>query len=172
MRRYSEEEKARLKKRWNRDLVNHIVIALNEGSSLDSLLAELDPLSDIAWSREGLDFRGGDFSHQNLRGPWTLEKEKRFRIGVDLRNADFTCADLSWSILPHADLRGALFIDADLSFAELILSDLSGADLTGAVMKGAWLLDTKFYDAAVTEEQLRMRQNRGQLDFDYHAYEK
>lgn len=172
MHRYTAEERERLKNRWNGDLINHIVIALNEGTPFDSLLAGVDPLADLPPVQDGNDFRGIDFSHQNLRGPWTLEKGRRYRAGVDLRNADFSCADLSWAMLPHADLRGALFVDADLSFAELILSDLSGADLTGAQMTGAWLLDTKFYEAAVTEEQLQMRQNRGQLDFDYYAFEK
>jgi len=38
-------------------------------------------------------------------------------------------------------------------------------------MRGAWLLDTKFHGAKITEEQLESRRSLEQLDFDYHVYE-
>ena len=171
MRKYKCEEMQWLQGRWSRDLVNSIVVALNQGTPVLPLLGTVEQADKIAPLPGRMDFRGIDFSHQNLRGPWTTEEDKRFRGGVNLRGADFTGADLSWAILPNADLQGSIFIDSNLSFAELILSDLSGADLTDADMTGAWLLDTKFYDALVTEEQLNSRQNHGQMDFDYHAFE-
>jgi len=167
---YTATEKQRLRKRWTRDLINHIVIALNEGEPITELISAVDVPRGLDELSGRMDFRGIDFSHQNLRGPWKTGKKGRCRSGISLINADFSCADLSWVILPHADLQGGIFTDADLSYAELISSDLSGADLTGAVMQGVWLLDTKLCDALVTEEQLQSRQNRGQMDFDYRAY--
>ena len=171
MKKYNSEEMQRLRSRWDRDLINSLVVALNQGLPVQPLLDTVKQNGDSVFISERMDFRGIDFSHQNLRGPWTTENGKRFRNGVSLQNADFSGADLSWAILPNADLRGTVFRQANLSFAELILSDLSDADLSEADLTGAWLLDTKFFNAQVTKRQLQSRQNHGQLDFDYHAYE-
>lgn len=160
-----------LRDRWERDLINRIVIALNEGREIRPILGEVPLNPEVASVANRMDLRGIDLSHQNLRGPWEIRGEERVRVGVDLRDVDLTAAILSWVILPRADLRGAILKDVDLRDAELIYSDLSDADLTGAEMQGAWLLDTKFYGAKITEEQLKSRRNLGQLDFDYLAYE-
>jgi uncharacterized protein YjbI with pentapeptide repeats len=148
------------------------VIALNEGRSIRSVLDRVYVPPGCPPSESRLDLRGIDFSHQNLRGPWKLADDERKRIGVHLEEADLTGANLSWAILPRANLRGALLRHADLDHAELIYSDLSGADLDGASLEGAWLLYTKFHDTNITTEQLESRQNLGQMDFDYHAYER
>jgi len=168
---YKNEEMQWLKQRWTRDLVNKIVLALNQGTPVLPWLNAVEQDTALSYKQDLCDFRGIDFSHQNLRGPWTNENNRRFRAGVDLRKSDFTGADLSWAMLPHADLQESIFIDADLSYTELILADLSKANLTGTKMKGVWLLDTKFYEAKISAEQLQSRQNHGQMDFDYHAYE-
>jgi hypothetical protein len=64
-------------------LINQVVIALNEGKSLSSIVLSVPTV-------EGkLDLRGIDFSHKNLHGPWVKRGDMRFRIGVNLRNVDF-----------------------------------------------------------------------------------
>ncbi len=168
---YTEEQRRWLISRWDYDLINRIVIALNEARPIDILVEKVKQKKSIPECAGELDMRGIDLSHQNLRGPWATIDGKRVRRGVSLRNVDLTFANLNWVILPHADLRGGVFVHADLRDAELIYSDLSGADLSGADMRGAWLIDTKFYDAKVTQQQLKSRRNLGQLDFDYHAFE-
>ncbi|MFH1941862.1 MAG: pentapeptide repeat-containing protein [bacterium] len=170
-RKYNDEAMQWLRERWTADMINHIVVALNEGRTIDSVLEDLPQDEMLPHHPNRMDLRGIDFSHQNLRGPWEFDGDRRQRCGVVLKKADLTGANLSWVILPKADLREALFIDADLKDAELIYSNLSKADLTGADMRGAWLLDTKFIGAKIGEEQLKSRRNLGQLDFDYYAYE-
>ncbi len=172
MKEYSSDELKWLRSRWERDLINHIVIALNEGNPINTLILEVERDEQLPAAEGKRDFRGIDFSHQNIRGPWTVKKECRYRKGVSLADSDFSCADFSWVSLPRADLSNCLLCQADLNYAELILADFSGSDLTGADLTNAWLLDTKFQDAKVTEEQLHSRQCLGQLDFDYYAYER
>lgn len=167
----NREQIRRLSDRWKGDVINTIVIALNEGRSLKPILRKLKKHPDIPGVGERLDLRFIDLSHQNLRGPWRQEGHRRVRCGVNLQNADLTGADLSWVIMPNADLSGTILNNANLQNAELILSDFTRADLTGANIQGAWLLDTKFHFAIVTEAQLQLRRNLGQMDFDYHAYE-
>ncbi len=167
----SENEKVHwLCTRWNPDLINKIVITLNQGLEIKSILEEVPQRDDIAPLPERFDLRGIDFSFQNLRGPWSVKNEERIRIGVNLKNADLSFANLTWAILPRADFRRAVLRNASLTNAELIFADFSEADLTDADMNGAWLLDTKFYGAKIKEEQLRTRRKLGQLDFDYRAY--
>ena len=167
----SEDKVHWLRTRWNPDLINKIVIALNQGLGIKSILKEIPQRDDIVSLPGRFDLRGIDFSFQNLRGPWSTKNGQRIRIGVNLRNTDLTFANLTWAILPRADFRGAILRNASLINAELIFADFSNADLTDADMTGAWLLDTKFYGAKVKEEQLRTRRKLGQLDFDYRAYE-
>jgi len=62
----------------------------------------------------GINLRWADLSRANLRG-------------ANLRGADLRGANLSWANLSGADLRGA-----DLSRANLRGADLSGANLSGA----------------------------------------
>ena len=160
-----------LRDRWDSQVINKIVIALNEGRSIEPFLEEVDRNPEIPFTEGRFDLRGIDLTHQNLRGPWQQKGNERHRIGVKLEGVNLTGSILAWAILPRATLRKAILKDADLSNAELIWSDFSKADLTGACFKGAWLLDTIFHDAIVTEEQLKCRRNLGQLDFDYHAFE-
>ncbi len=159
-----------VKSRWDYDLINRIVVALNEGAPIDGILKDVPVYESLPPTEKRIDLRGIDFSHQNLRGPWHIEEGRRLRTGVDLHDADLTFADLSWAIMPRANLRGALLVDANLQNTELIYADLSEADLKGAKMEGTWLLDTVFTGANVTEQQLAVRRKLGQLDFDYHAY--
>jgi uncharacterized protein YjbI with pentapeptide repeats len=167
----SEQYKSWLRVRWERNVINKIVYNLNEGRKISELLKEVPQNEKIPPREEFIDLRGIDFSHQNLRGPWTVFNGQRYRKGICLKKADFSFANLAWVILPRANLRGSLFIEADLSNAELIYSDFSNTDLTSASMKEAWLLDTKFHESKVSENQLKNRMNIKQMDFDYHAYE-
>jgi hypothetical protein len=59
--------------------------------------------------------------------------------GAVLRGADLSCAVLSGAVLRGADLSGAVLSCADLSCADLSGAVLSGADLSGAVLSGAVL---------------------------------
>lgn len=172
MNKLSEKERMHwLCTRWNPDLINKIVIALNQGLEIKSILEKIPQRDEIAPLPDKFDLRGIDLSFQNLRGPWSVKEDQRIRIGVSLKGADLSFANLAWAILPRADFRGAILRNTSLTNAELIFADFSGADLTGADLSGAWLLDTKFYGAKIKEEQLRTRRKLGQLDFDYRAYE-
>ena len=168
---FSEDQIKILRARWNRDAIIKIVIALNEGDPVKPLLAEIPKSPEMPPTECDLDLRGIDLSFQNLRGPWIQDGNERHRRGITLASADLTAANFYWAILPKADLRDAILIDVDLDYAELIYADFSGADLAGAKLDSAWMLDTKFQNAKITEEQLRARRNLGQLDFDYHAFE-
>jgi hypothetical protein len=64
-----------------------------------------------------------------------------YRTGADLRGADLRGADLRDADLRGADLRGADLRGADLRDADLRGADLRGADLRGAVLSGAVLSD-------------------------------
>jgi uncharacterized protein YjbI with pentapeptide repeats len=166
----NSEKLAWLRERWDRDTIIRVVIALNEGESVESHIREVVRNPEIPDLSGHLDLRGIDLSFQNLRGPWRSGEGKRYRTGVVLEGADLSGANLRWVILPRGNLRGAVLKGADLSNAELIFTDLSGADLSGANMENAWLWDTCFYGANVSKQQLNSRRNLGQLDFDYHAY--
>ncbi len=168
---FSEEQVKNLRARWNRDAIIKIVIALNEGNPVEPLLSDIPKPDEMPLTDRKLDLRGIDLSYQNLRGPWVQKDAERYRRGITLASADLSAANFSWAILPKADLCNAILIDADLDYAELIYADFSGADLTGAKLDSAWMLDTKFQNAKITEEQLRTRRALGQLDFDYHAFE-
>ena len=152
-------------------MIIRLVIALNAGESINSLLKDIPKPDGECADNDSIDLRGIDFSHQNLRGPWKKQNDKLIRRGVHLQNADLSFSDLSWAFLPRANLRGAILCEANLNNSELILADLRDADLTGASFDGAWLLDTLFLGAKVDESQLKVRRNLGQMDFDYHAYE-
>ena len=160
----------KLKNRWKRDVINMLVLGLNSGESIRTLIGQCSQAGNCHLEFE-TDLRGIDLSFQNLRGPWHHEQGLRSRKGVDLSGMDLTGADLSWAILPRASLKGCILQYASLKDAELIMADLSGADLSHADLTGAWLLDTKFTGAVVTPGQLKTRRNLGQMDFDYHAFE-
>jgi uncharacterized protein YjbI with pentapeptide repeats len=158
--------------RWDRQLINQIVTALNDGEPIHQLVKDVIKDKDLPEYPEKLDLRGIDFSHQNLRGPWDIRNEKRIRIGVNLQRVDLTGADLSWALLPRSNLNESILLKTDLRNAELIYASLEKTELTDALMNGAWLLYTRFHGSNVTEQQLESRRNLEQMDFDYHAYEK
>jgi len=63
--------------------------------------------------------------------------------GADLSGADLSGADLSGAVLSDAVLRGAVLRGADLRGADLRDADLSDAVLRGAVLRGAVLSGEK-----------------------------
>ncbi|WCP14520.1 hypothetical protein sphantq_02966 [Sphingobium sp. AntQ-1] len=76
--------------------------------------------------------------------------------GADLRDANLSGADLRGAVLRGAVLRGADLRDANLSGA-----DLSGADLRGAVLRGADLRDANLSGADLSGADLRGAVLRG-----------
>jgi uncharacterized protein YjbI with pentapeptide repeats len=158
------------RKRWDLDLINLIVVRLNRGIEIESLLKKAFGECCKNDSSKS-DLRGIDLSHQNLRGPWSTVEGQRKRMGINLENSDLTGANLNWAILPKANLRRCCMKYVNLRDAELIMADLSGSDLVGADFTGAWLLNTRLTEASVSESQLKMRRFLGQLDFEYHAYD-
>ena len=68
-------------------------------------------------------------------------KTKADLSGAYLRGAYLSGADLSGAYLRGADLSGADLSGADLSGADLSCADLSGAYLSGAYLSGADLID-------------------------------
>ena len=65
------------------------------------------------------------------------------KLGLSIKWAIKTGADLSGANLTGANLTGANLTRADLSGADLSGADLSGADLTGANLTGAYLWEYK-----------------------------
>lgn len=66
---------------------------------------------------------------------------------ADLSDADISHADLSGANLSRADLTGADLGDADISRANLSRADLSDANLSRANLSGAYLGDANLGDA-------------------------
>jgi hypothetical protein len=78
-----------------------------------------------------------------------------YSTDADLRGADLTGADLRGADLRGAVLRGADLRDADLRDADLRDVVLTGAVLTGAVLRGADLRDAVLTGAVLTGAVLR-----------------
>lgn len=74
---------------------------------------------------------------------------------ADLRDAVLRDADLSGADLRGADLRGAVLRGADLSGADLRDADLRGAVLSGAVLSDAVLRGADLRDAVLSDAVLR-----------------
>ena len=72
-----------------------------------------------------------------------------FRLGLAVKAAYKSDADLSGAYLSGAVLRDAVLRDADLSGADLSGAVLSGAVLRGAVLSGAVLRDAVLRDAVL-----------------------
>lgn len=80
--------------------------------------------------------------------------------GKDLRDAEFTKANLRQSNFSHADLRGVSFFAANLEEANLEGANLSGAtldsarfnraNLTNALLEGAFASNARFAGAVIT----------------------
>jgi len=77
------------------------------------------------------------------------------KIGLAVKWAYETGADLRDANLGGADLTGAYLRDADLRDANLRDADLRGADLTGADLRGAYLRDANLTGANLTGANLR-----------------
>lgn len=71
--------------------------------------------------------------------------------GANLRQVDFTGANLARSVLALADLRGACLDGACLTSACLVGADFRGADLRGAILTGADVTGAKFGGALVDD---------------------
>jgi len=91
------------------------------------------------------------------------ERESLIRVdfsGKDLRDAEFTKANLRQGNLSHADLRGVSFFAANLEEANLEGANLSGAtldlarfnraNLTNAILEGAFVANARFAGAIIT----------------------
>jgi uncharacterized protein YjbI with pentapeptide repeats len=86
-----------------------------------------------------------------------------YASGADLRDAD-----LSGAVLRGAVLRDAVLRDADLSGADLRDADLSGAVLRGAVLRDAVLRDADLSGAKIT--RILASANRGD-GYTFYAFE-
>jgi hypothetical protein len=78
-----------------------------------------------------------------------------FKLGLAVKLAYKTDADLRDAYLRGADLRGADLRGADLSDADLTDADLRGADLRGADLRGADLRGADLSDADLRGADLR-----------------
>lgn len=91
----------------------------------------------------GSTFKGGNFSHANLKGAdcsalmLGAGGTSRFNP-CNFEDARFCYADLS-----GAQLKDAIFAGANLSYADFTGADLRGADFTGAVMESTVLEGTQ-----------------------------
>jgi hypothetical protein len=88
--------------------------------------------------------------------------------GAVLRDAVLRDADLSGADLRDADLSGAVLRGADLSDADLRDADLSGAVLRGAVLRDAVLRDADLSGAKIT--RILASANRGD-GYTFYAFE-
>jgi len=99
----------------------------------------------------GLAVRAAYKSDADLRGADLRGADLR---GADLRAADLRDADLSGADLRGADLRDADLRDADLRDAVLRGAVLSDADLSDADLRGADLHNTNLSDADLSDAVL------------------
>jgi hypothetical protein len=77
------------------------------------------------------------------------------KTGANLAGANLTDADLTGADLRDAVLRGAVLRDADLAGANLAGAYLAGANLAGANLAGAYLAGAYLTDADLTGANLR-----------------
>jgi len=82
---------------------------------------------------EGANLANADLRYANLRR-------------AKLANANLSGAQLNHANLPGADLSGCNLRNADLTGANLLLADFTGADLSGAILKNAYIENTKGID--------------------------
>lgn len=84
---------------------------------------------------------GHDFAHADLQ-------EVTFNL-TNLRDSDFSDANLRGASLFGAKLQDANFRDADLRDATLDSAIFEGTDLTNAVLENAFAFNTKFRDVTI-----------------------
>ena len=87
--------------------------------------------------------------------------------GADLSWTDLSGANLSWTDLRGANLRGTDLSGANLSGADLSWTDLSGTDLRGADLSGANLRGVNFSGACLRGAELRWVDFRGEHNNKY-----
>jgi hypothetical protein len=102
--------------------------------------------------RIGLAVKWAIESDANLRGAYLSDANLR---GADLSDADLSGAYLSGADLSDANLRGAYLSGADLSGAYLSDANLRGAYLSDANLSGAYLRDADLSGAYLSEANLR-----------------
>ena len=83
-----------------------------------------------------------------------LAVKAAYASGADLSGADLSRANLSGADLSGANLSGAYLTKADLSGADLSGAYLSGADLSGANLSGAYLSGEKVTRILVSVNRL------------------
>jgi hypothetical protein len=110
--------------------------------------AEIECADGASYSLKlGLAVRVAVKSGANLRGA-NLS-------GANLRGANLSGANLSGAYLSDADLRGADLRGADLRGADLSGAYLSDADLSGAYLSGAYLSDADLRGADLRGEKIK-----------------
>ena len=77
-----------------------------------------------------------------------------YKLGLSVKSALSSGANLSWADLSGADLSGANLSRASLSRANLSGADLSGADLSGANLSGANLSGANLSGADLSRADL------------------
>ena len=92
----------------------------------------------------GADLEGANFYYANLDGA-QLEGANLIDINLSYasaRGVDFDGADMRYAIFDHTDLTNSTLVNVDLRE-----SFIREANFTGAVLDGANMADTLFYDA-------------------------
>jgi hypothetical protein len=79
----------------------------------------------------------------------------RLKMGLSVKWARDSGADLRGAVLSGAVLSSAVLRDADLRGADLSSANLSGADLSGAVLSGAYLRGADLSGAVLSGAYLR-----------------
>ena len=119
--------------------------------------AEINGDAKMTTTKVGLAVRWAIKTGANLRGADLRGADLRGADlrGADLRDADLRGADLRDAYLSDADLRDAYLRDAYLSGAYLSGAYLRGADLRGADLRGAYLRGADLRDADLRGANLR-----------------
>jgi hypothetical protein len=124
-----------------------VTIARRWFSSLPPLQIEIECAAELAPGvKLGLAVKAAFASRADLRDADLRDADLR---DADLRDADLRDADLRDADLRDADLRDAVLRGADLRDADLRDADLRGAVLSGADLRGADLRDAVLRDAVL-----------------------
>ena len=113
-----------------------------ESSFFQLVLDQVD-LSGINWKFANLNqasFKGSIFRGRGEDGHWDTYDDAIANLSLaQMKQANFTDANLSRVIMNRSDLSGAILNKANLSHARLIGADLSSTQLVGANLQGALL---------------------------------
>ncbi len=95
---------------------------------------------------------GIDFSDVNLEGVILSGPDAVTDGGIELRNADFSRADLTHATFRHPELAGCCFAGVDLRKTKGIRANqLSGADLSGAILPAHLSISTDFLEKSLRQ---------------------